>query len=245
MNLANTVTDRVRRRAVRPAVVAVAVVVLAALIAGCGGGGSNPGVANVGTTSTTSSSTSSTASSNPASGGGGSGPLAGDPGSGSSSGGPGVHSGFAIASPGGRASLLKLAECMRAHGVPSFPDPNASGVIQGSSSSLNPQSPAFSAAMQKCRGLLGAGHAPSPQQQQQADALALKFSACMRSHGVTDFPDPQISGGRISITLHAQPGSNSDLDPNSPLFQHAQRACQADMPGIPKQGVSTRTGAKQ
>ena len=241
MNLAETVTDRVRRRAVRPVACAAALVTLAVLIAGCGGGGPSQGVANVGTTTTSSTTSSTTSPTTP--NGGGSGPLAGDAGSASSSGGPGLHTSFAIASPGGRANLLKLAECMRAHGVPSFPDPNASGVIQGNSSSLNPQSPAFSAAMQHCHSLIGGGRALSPQQQQQADAQALKYSACMRSHGVTDFPDPQISGGHIALRIHAPAGG--DLDPGSPIFQHAQQACQADMPGFAKQRVSTGTGAKQ
>jgi hypothetical protein len=48
----------------------------------------------------------------------------------------------------------------------------------------------------------------------------LKFSQCMRSHGVTDFPDPGSGGLAIQAN-----GSNSDLDPNSPTFQAAERAC--------------------
>jgi hypothetical protein len=52
----------------------------------------------------------------------------------------------------------------------------------------------------------------------------------MRSHGITDFPDPQaVAGGGISISLHATPGS--DLNPNSALFQAAQKACQKFSPG--------------
>src|SRR6266568_2125133 len=50
-----------------------------------------------------------------------------------------------------------------------------------------------------------------------------KFSACMRTHGVKDFPDPS-SGG---IRLHASSGS--DLDPNNPTFQKAQQACRRYM----------------
>ena len=52
----------------------------------------------------------------------------------------------------------------------------------------------------------------------------------MRSHGVTDFPDPQaVAGGGISIRLKA--GQGSDLNPNSAQFQAAQRACQSIMGG--------------
>ncbi len=52
----------------------------------------------------------------------------------------------------------------------------------------------------------------------------LAFSACMRAHGLKDFPDPSNGG----IQLHSGPGS--DLDPNNPIFQKAQPACQKDLP---------------
>jgi hypothetical protein len=53
----------------------------------------------------------------------------------------------------------------------------------------------------------------------------LAFSACMRAHGIKDFPDPNGGGIRLSGT----PGS--DLNPNNPQFQTAQAACQKDLPG--------------
>jgi hypothetical protein len=56
---------------------------------------------------------------------------------------------------------------------------------------------------------------------------ALQFSACMRSHGVEDFPDPQISGNGTSIKLG---GSSKDLNPNNPTFKNAQKACQKYQP---------------
>jgi hypothetical protein len=53
---------------------------------------------------------------------------------------------------------------------------------------------------------------------------ALKFSDCMRSNGITTFPDPNNSGG-IQIT------SSSGIDPQSPQFQTAKKACQKYFPG--------------
>jgi hypothetical protein len=54
------------------------------------------------------------------------------------------------------------------------------------------------------------------------------FSACMRSHGVPKFPDPQFPGGRgISIQI----GPSTGIDPQSPQFQAAKKACQSDFPG--------------
>jgi hypothetical protein len=47
------------------------------------------------------------------------------------------------------AQSLQLAKCIRAHGVPNFPDPNASGVIPPNA--VNPNSPAMKAALQACQ----------------------------------------------------------------------------------------------
>jgi hypothetical protein len=58
---------------------------------------------------------------------------------------------------------------------------------------------------------------------------ALKFSQCMRTHGVPNFPDPTSSGGgQPTIQLNGGPGSG--LDPQSPQFQAAQSACKHLMP---------------
>ena len=56
----------------------------------------------------------------------------------------------------------------------------------------------------------------------------LAYSKCMRAHAIKDFPDPGFLHGRFGITISATPGS--DLDPNNPQFQAAQRACQGDLP---------------
>jgi hypothetical protein len=55
---------------------------------------------------------------------------------------------------------------------------------------------------------------------------AVKFSRCMRTHGVTNFPDPGPTGG-------IQLNSNSGIDPTSPQFQAAQSACQKYAPPKP------------
>ena len=121
---------------------------------------------------------------------------------------------------------------MRANGVANFPDPNAQGVIQGSG--IDPNSSSFQKAQQACAKKIGGGKGTrSPAQQAQAEAAALAFSKCMRSHGVSDFPDPQFSsGGAIRISLHASAGvGSSDLDPNSPIFDKAQKTCGSLLPG--------------
>jgi hypothetical protein len=50
-------------------------------------------------------------------------------------------------------ALFRFSACMRAHGVPSFPDPNA-GKTAIAQSQINPNSPAFKSAVTRCRGLL-------------------------------------------------------------------------------------------
>jgi hypothetical protein len=57
---------------------------------------------------------------------------------------------------------------------------------------------------------------------------AVKFSDCMRSHGVTNFPDPTTGGGGgFNIRINA----GSGVDPQSPSFQSAQDACHSLLPG--------------
>jgi hypothetical protein len=63
---------------------------------------------------------------------------------------------------------------------------------------------------------------------------ALALSECMRSHGVSNFPDP--NGGTIQI------GPDSGINPFSPAFQSAQHACRKLMPesGSPPQMSESR-----
>lgn len=122
---------------------------------------------------------------------------------------------------------VAFSQCIQKHGFPNFPDPNSQGGIQVSG--IDPNSTAWQNAQKACEKYAGAsGKPPTAAQQQQALANALKFSRCMRSHGITDYPDPQShAGGGISISIRVQKGSGSNLNPRSPIFQAAQRACNA------------------
>jgi hypothetical protein len=51
----------------------------------------------------------------------------------------------------------------------------------------------------------------------------LAFSLCMRSHGVTGFPDPSARGG---INL-----AGTGVNPSSPAFEAAQATCKNQLPG--------------
>jgi hypothetical protein len=132
------------------------------------------------------------------------------------------------------SNAVRFSACIRAHGVPDFPDPNAQGVfsLSGADASL-PQTAQFQRASTACRSLLHLGGAPpSPATRAKVLAALLKYSQCMRSHGVTNFPDPTTSGGAVGLTL----GSSSGVNPQSPIFQRAQRACASLQPGGPGAG---------
>lgn len=114
------------------------------------------------------------------------------------------------------AQALAYAQCMRAHGVTNFPDPtvqNGSVGFDFSGADVDQNSPAYTSARQACQSLRGGGTANSGSANYAAE---LKFAKCMRSHGITDFPDPNSKGGF---------SGTSSVNPSSPTFQSAQSFC--------------------
>ena len=191
---------------------ALAVAGFALLAAGCGGGGGTPGIASVASSTTTATTSTTTQS--------GSGPAVK-----ALNGSGGGQGQFQIAMQVGTADGAKFSACMRKQGVTSFPDPNGQGVITiHSGMGIDPGSPAFRSARSVCDKLLPNGGRPTPAQIAQRQQQMLAFSACMRAHGLKDFPDPSNGGLRI------QDHPGSDLDPNNPTFQKAQQACQGHLP---------------
>jgi hypothetical protein len=63
-----------------------------------------------------------------------------------------------VLSAADQAQYLKAAACIRAHGVPSFPDPTFSGGgVHIQHQGLNESSPAFTAAVRACESLIPGG----------------------------------------------------------------------------------------
>ena len=76
-----------------------------------------------------------------------------------------------------------------------------------------------------CSSSSSSSHASAqPSGHASSSGGSLAFSACMRSHGVPDFPDPTSNGGN---SIQVQPGS---VDPNTPAYQAAFRSCHSRLP---------------
>jgi hypothetical protein len=149
--------------------------------------------------------------------------LAACGGSDDSSGGSGAAAGGGAA---GKDSdqYVKYAQCMRQNGVPQWPDPvdgTKFRMPRGSdgTSLVDPNSPQFKAASQKCKSLAPPGWDGSSRQDPAIQARALKYAQCMRKNGVPQFPDPQ--GGALDT---------GDVDLNSPQFKAAAQKCQSLRP---------------
>jgi hypothetical protein len=120
----------------------------------------------------------------------------------------------------GQEQALKYARCMRAHGVPGFPDPDSNGQFRGLGHEQQ-GNPRFGAAQQACRGL-----APGGVHENLGDPAFVnqmrKFSQCMRAHGLPGFPDPDAQG-RLRGAGHEQQGD--------PRYGAAFEACRSKLPG--------------
>jgi hypothetical protein len=125
------------------------------------------------------------------------------------------------------SEALAYADCQRSHGVSNWPDPNSSGVFDKSKVTLQQlgiSSSRLQAALAACRHLLpNGGRPPDQAERQQLTAKALRFSRCVRAHGVPSFPDPG-SDGRIPDPARV------GVDQGSPKFEAANQACAADRP---------------
>jgi hypothetical protein len=102
-----------------------------------------------------------------------------------------------------REKGVKFAECVRAHGVPHFPDPDATGNFNFA---VDVSAATFTAAVSACKALQPPGTLSAHRSPKQQSA-ALRFAARIRAHGVPDFPDP-VNGQPLIDTDHI-PSSNT------------------------------------
>jgi hypothetical protein len=108
--------------------------------------------------------------------------------------------------------------------VPAFPDPQVStsagsaAIHQGVPAAAG-LSPAFNAAQKACRGIMpaprnGRGDQGPPKQ------VLLALARCLRTHGISGFPDPSATG-----ELSREMISAAGVDIHTRTFFNAAKAC--------------------
>ena len=124
------------------------------------------------------------------------------------------------------SQMLAYARCMRSHGVPTIPDPDSSGRIPKTEVlSARQSNPArFDSADRLCQHLLPSGGSGETAAEVAQDWNKFrKFARCMRSRGVSNWPDPTSRS-----TSDRRPGFNLQavgLDPHSPQVRAKQQEC--------------------
>lgn len=116
----------------------------------------------------------------------------------------------------------EAAQCIRAHGVPDFPEPvleNGRLTIPGGD-----PGPGADQALEACRSIvdrlppsvIGEGEGPVSVEDLQN---LRKFAACMRQNGMPDWPDPKDDG---SFPIS---GTAIEAEGKSDRFMRATQAC--------------------
>ncbi len=81
----------------------------------------------------------------------------------------------------------------------------------------------------------------SPAASASVEATAVKFSGCIRSHGVPAFPDPTIGSNGLPTWA---PSPNKHANTDSPAGRAAQQACQKDLPHLGPQTFLRQGGGE-
>ena len=110
-----------------------------------------------------------------------------------------------------QGKAVKFAECIRQHGVPHFPDPDAKGdFVFG----IDVSPAVWQKAVHACKDLQPPG-ALSGKRSPKQQSAALRFAQCIRDNGVKDFPDP-VNGDPLvdttKIPSSNQPGGMTILN---------------------------------
>jgi hypothetical protein len=117
------------------------------------------------------------------------------------------------------------ARCIRAHGVPAFPDPQVStspgsvGIRQAVPAAAG-LSRAFPAAQKACRAILPPPGNGAPGDHGPNKPVLLAFARCLRAHGISGFPDPNAKG---QLTMEMISAAGVDIHTSKVL--DAGKAC--------------------
>jgi len=138
---------------------------------------------------------------------------------------------------------IAFSNCVRSHGLPAFPDPDADGDIPKAKVLPLSHAPALRDATRACSKLMptaaGRGGVLTSREIAQLRNGMVKFASCIRSDGVTTWPDP-------SIGRQERPVFNlSNTDPASPAVTADIEQCRHEMPGSIVPYICTRARSQQ
>jgi hypothetical protein len=120
---------------------------------------------------------------------------------------------------------LLYAQCMRANGMPNFPDPvqQGRGVKQDVGKDVNTSD--LKKAEEACRDKMPQGDGEGPNGGSIDSVKLAEWTKCMRAK-LPKFPDPDVSGNTMTITL-----TGTGIRGDSAEFSNAQKNCQSQLPG--------------
>jgi hypothetical protein len=133
-----------------------------------------------------------------------------------------------------QSGAVAFARCMRAHGIPNWPDPTQGGAFDKTKLQRLGVSVSRVRALEEgaCNHLLpDTGASKNITAGDRVDYL--KAAACMRRHGITGFPDPTFANGSVKFNIP------SSINPNSPQVVSALPICRKLIPaGLPYSGTN-------
>jgi len=136
--------------------------------------------------------------------------------------------------PSAKSAKLKFAACVRAHGVPDYPDSGnikytKAGTLSVDGKPLGESSAVFDKALGECQKYELADQPKySDAQLAKIQAGALKMSRCMRASGVPDYPDLKVArlpGGHGFGVAVPSGGKALRAEERSPAFKAANIKC--------------------
>jgi hypothetical protein len=134
---------------------------------------------------------------------------------------------------------VKFSQCMRSHGLSNFPDviPNQGLPIQHEADGsidimvkgkLQPvNASAFNTAMNACSrdAVNFVGHQVGAGTVSDIQKAMVQTAACMRRHGVPNYPDPPALGGGGTHLSPTGQARSAGIDVDSPAFKTAVAKC--------------------
>ena len=117
---------------------------------------------------------------------------------------------------------LAYAKCMRANGVPNYPDPE---IQNGGVEVKQPRTtPEMTKALEACRDKQPQGPADDDDGGSIDAAKLADWTKCMRAK-LPNFPDADVKGSTVTIVLQG-----TGISSGSAELENARKACQAQFP---------------